>query len=133
MTAFVGLDLAWTPGRPSGICVLSSGGDVVRMEHVGRVVMTPTALARQVATLGSTIYAAIDAPLVVSPDRRAEALLARRYGAATTRWRVRNWPRRSECAAFATRDPRRPALMAATCSRSFRTRRTFHFLGSPNG
>jgi predicted RNase H-like nuclease len=80
MPAFVGLDLAWTPGRPSGICVLSSGGDVVRMEHVGRVVMTPTALARQVATLGSTVYAAIDAPLVVSPDRRAEALLARRYG-----------------------------------------------------
>lgn len=82
MPAFAGVDLAWKPGRDTGVCILRADGGGVCLERVGTMVATPTAFAQLLAAFGDTVYAAVDAPLVLSPERRAEALLARRYGRA---------------------------------------------------
>lgn len=84
MPTFIGLDLAWTSHREpapfeSGLCVLEGreGADLrcsllkASKLHVG-------ALAdqlRQTAGGGSPVVAAIDAPLIVTPGRKAESEL----------------------------------------------------------
>ena len=97
MPAFAGIDLAWTPGRETGVCILRADGGEVMLDRLGTMLARPTAFAQLLAAFGDTTYAAIDAPLVLSPDRCAEALLARRYGRAkayayhvTGDWLARN-------------------------------------------
>lgn len=82
MPVFAGLDLAWTRGRPSGICILAEDAAGVGLERIETLITLPTAFAQTLAALDETVYAAIDAPLIISPERRAEGLLARRFGRA---------------------------------------------------
>ncbi len=80
MTVFVGLDLAWTQGRPSGICVLEGDASGVTLTRLGTETLRPTEFADLIAGYGPDVVAAIDAPLVVEPGRRAERELARVFG-----------------------------------------------------
>ncbi|MCK9517486.1 MAG: DUF429 domain-containing protein [Dehalococcoidia bacterium] len=80
MATFVGLDLAWTPHRESGVCVLEGDDRGLRVATIETVVATPREFAERIAGTGDDVVAAIDAPLVVREGRRAEALLARHFG-----------------------------------------------------
>ncbi|MBI5946531.1 MAG: DUF429 domain-containing protein [Chloroflexi bacterium] len=80
MTVFVGLDLAWTQGRPSGVCVLEGDASGVTVARLDTATLAPGEFAALVAGYGPDLVAAIDAPLVVEPGRRAEAELGRVFG-----------------------------------------------------
>jgi predicted RNase H-like nuclease len=77
VTAIVGIDLAWTSYRESGICILQAG--TPECEPTSEVVGTGE-LADRLDALGPDVVAAIDAPLIVHPDRQAERLLAIHFG-----------------------------------------------------
>jgi len=80
MTTFVGLDLAWTATHETGVCILeeTSGGVVLRKLHCS--ITTPECFATMCDSFGADVIVAVDAPLVVQPERRAEAELGRVYG-----------------------------------------------------
>jgi predicted RNase H-like nuclease len=79
--AFIGLDLAWTPHHESGVCILEGqDGGNMRLVRLDCVIDTPGAFAALCHGLGSDVVAAIDAPLILSPRRRAESELARVFG-----------------------------------------------------
>jgi predicted RNase H-like nuclease len=80
MTAFVGLDLAWTSTHETGVCVLVGDADGVRLTVLECRKATPGEFASFCASFGEDVVAAIDAPLVVTDNRRAEAELGRVYG-----------------------------------------------------
>ncbi len=81
MTVLAGVDLAWSGRKPTGICVVRLEPSGARLE---RLECLPNAGAEDVAdvlnALGPDVVAAIDAPLIVGPARRAEAELARAFG-----------------------------------------------------
>lgn len=81
MTVLVGVDLAWSGRRPTGICVVRVERGEERLE---RLECLPAAGAGEVAALLNSfepdVVAGIDAPLFVGPARRAEAELARLFG-----------------------------------------------------
>ena len=80
MTTFVGLDLAWTATHETGVCVLeeTSGGVVLRKLHCS--ISTPECFATMCESFGDHVVVAVDAPLVVQTERRAEAELGSVYG-----------------------------------------------------
>lgn len=89
MPTFIGLDLAWTAHREavpfeSGLCVLEGrSGEDLRCSRIEASRLHVTALADElleVAHQGSPVIAAIDAPLVVTAERRAESALNREFG-----------------------------------------------------
>lgn len=80
MVAIVGLDLAWTDHRPSGICIVEAGVEEARIVSLCSEVVAPGQLARELAALGESVVAAIDAPLVVEHGRYAERSLGRVFG-----------------------------------------------------
>lgn len=81
MTVFMGLDLAWTPHHPTGVCVLEDGGRGVQLRELYCAVSSPERFAALCDSFGADVVVAVDAPLLVEPGRRAEAQLAREYGA----------------------------------------------------
>lgn len=79
-----GIDLAWTPHHPSGVCIVrfeSPGADGELLELSSRT-GTPLEFADAIANHDGDIIAAIDAPLVLCDDRVAERALARVYARA---------------------------------------------------
>jgi predicted RNase H-like nuclease len=78
-----GLDLAWTPNRDTGVCIVQFGGHGagVIVELSARV-GTPAGFADLIASFEGEVVAAIDAPLVIGLDRTAERQLARVFGKA---------------------------------------------------
>ena len=78
---FVGVDLAWSPGRPSGIAVLDEHGRVEEAAYLADLeALTAFCLARRAA---GPITVAVDAPLrVVNEEghRPAERELLRLFG-----------------------------------------------------
>lgn len=80
MTTFVGLDLAWTANHETGVCVLAEqdGGVVLHKLHTS--IATPECFGAMCGAYGDDVVVAVDAPLVVKPERRAEAELGRVYG-----------------------------------------------------
>lgn len=80
VTVFAGVDLAWSGRKPTGLCVLRHGTAGLQLESLDCAVLTGEEVAGWLDTLGPRVVAGIDAPLVVSPARRAEAELARVYG-----------------------------------------------------
>lgn len=80
MTVFAGIDLAWSGRKPTGLCVLRHGAAGLQFESLGCATLSGVETAAWLDTLGHEVVAGIDAPLVVSPTRRAEAELARAYG-----------------------------------------------------
>lgn len=81
MTVLAGIDLAWSGRNPTGLCVVSGEGARWKLE---RLECLPNAAAAEIAelldSLGPDVVAGIDAPLIVGPQRRAEAHLARSFG-----------------------------------------------------
>ena len=80
MPAFIGLDLAWTPHHATGICVFEGDETGLRFVELSCETATPAAFANFCESFGDDVVVAIDAPLVVTDDRRAEAELARVFG-----------------------------------------------------
>ena len=79
MTAFIGLDLAWTPHHETGVCVLEETNGGVVLRKLCCRISTPEGFATMCESFGDDVVVAIDAPLVVQPERRAEAELGRKY------------------------------------------------------
>ena len=81
MPTFVGLDLAWTAHRESGICWFE--GDTpedLRCTRLEAAVCDAECLAAELAAVEGPVVVAIDAPLLYTPDRWAEREVARRFG-----------------------------------------------------
>ncbi|MEO9255880.1 MAG: DUF429 domain-containing protein, partial [Tepidiformaceae bacterium] len=77
MPAFVGLDLAWTPHHETGICVLEGTAGAMRLTRLDCAIESPGRFAALCQSFGPDVVVAIDAPLIVEPERRAESELAR--------------------------------------------------------
>lgn len=81
MPTFVGLDLAWTAHRESGICWLEGETpDDVRCTRLEAAVCDTSDLAGEIAVVEGPVVVAIDAPLLYTPERWAEREVARRFG-----------------------------------------------------
>jgi len=80
VTVFVGLDLAWTATRETGICVIRGHGNGAELVALETRVASPTDFAEYVSSYGQDVAVAIDAPLVVTEERRAEADLGTMFG-----------------------------------------------------
>ena len=79
MPTFIGLDLAWTTKNESGICWLE--GDSKENLRCTRLEVAPRdteSLANEVAAANPAVVT-IDAPLLYTPQRWAEAEIARRF------------------------------------------------------
>lgn len=72
---FVGIDLAWTPARESGLCIVTGGSASVEV-----AVLPVARLVERLLDLGTNVVVAIDAPLAVRPGNLAERALGRRFG-----------------------------------------------------
>ena len=79
MVTFVGLDLAWTATHETGICVLEETNGGVVLRKLCCRISTPEGFATMCESFGDDVVVGIDAPLVVQPERRAEAELGRKY------------------------------------------------------
>ncbi len=79
MPTFVGLDLAWTPMNETGVCIIEGSGEDARLVTLETRVDTPEGFAELCSSAGADVVAAIDAPLLVTPERRAESQLARQF------------------------------------------------------
>ena len=80
MTTFVGLDLAWTATHETGVCVLEETNGGVVLRKLCCSITTPEGFATMCESFGDDVVVAVDAPLVVQTERRAEAELGRVYG-----------------------------------------------------
>lgn len=80
MAIFAGIDLSWTARHETGICILEGDRDSLRVVALEAAVLSPAEVAAQLTRAGDTVVAAIDAPLLVTKERRAEAALARAFG-----------------------------------------------------
>lgn len=80
VTVFAGVDLAWSGRKSTGLCGLRHGTAGLEFESLDCAVLTGEEVAGWLDDLGPRVVAGIDAPLVVSLTRRAEAELARVYG-----------------------------------------------------
>jgi predicted RNase H-like nuclease len=81
MPTFIGLDLAWTTHRESGVCWFEGESpEDVRCTRLEAAVCETRALADEIAAVDGPVVATIDAPLLYTPERWAEREIARRFG-----------------------------------------------------
>ena len=81
MPTFIGLDLAWTTHRESGICWFEGETPAdLRCTRLEAAVCDTESLAGEVAAVEGPVVVAIDAPLLYTPQRWAEREIARRFG-----------------------------------------------------
>lgn len=80
MVVLAGIDLAWSGRKPTGVCVVRCEGVGMTVETLGCFGFDAVGAFAFLEALGQDTVAGIDAPLVVGPNRRAEAELARAYG-----------------------------------------------------
>ncbi len=81
MATFIGLDLAWTSHRESGVCWFEGeSGAELRCTRLEAAVCETERLAEELAAVDGPVVAAIDAPLLYTPARDAEREVARRFG-----------------------------------------------------
>jgi predicted RNase H-like nuclease len=80
MPAFIGLDLAWTDHHESGVCVLVGDAEGMELRVLDAFVGTPEGFAALCCSYGPEVVVAVDAPLIVTPERSAEAALAKVFG-----------------------------------------------------
>ncbi len=81
MPTFIGLDLAWTTHRESGICWFEGEtAEDLRCTRLEAAVCDTEGLAGEVAAVEGPAVVAIDAPLLYTPQRWAEREVARRFG-----------------------------------------------------
>ena len=73
MTTFIGLDLAWTSHRDTGICVFVGGRpDALRCVRLESSVCWVDDLATQVTVIPGPLVVAVDVPLIVTRRRWVE-------------------------------------------------------------
>ena len=81
MPAFIGLDLAWTAHRESGVCWFEGETpDALRCTRLEAAVCDTERLAGELAAVEGPLVVTIDAPLLYTPQRWAEREVARRFG-----------------------------------------------------
>ncbi|MCA9830587.1 MAG: DUF429 domain-containing protein [Dehalococcoidia bacterium] len=80
MTAFAGLDLAWTTTHPSGVCVLETIGGTARLVEIASQITPVEVLAADMRDLGPDSIVAVDAPLIRRDGCMAERELGRVFG-----------------------------------------------------
>ena len=80
MPTFVGLDLAWTTYRDSGVCWLQGEkpGEIA-CTRLEAVTLQTEDIAREIASVEGPIIVAIDALLLYTPERWVEREIARRF------------------------------------------------------
>lgn len=74
----VGIDLSWTGRRPSGLALIDAGSSATI--RTWTATLTPDEIAVWLQALPGGVVAAIDAPLIVGPGRRAEIQLRAALG-----------------------------------------------------
>jgi predicted RNase H-like nuclease len=77
---FIGLDLAWTPHRESGFCVIEGDRRGLTLRTLDTKVFSTVELLSLINATGDPFVAAVDAPLIIGDARRAEADLNRAFG-----------------------------------------------------
>lgn len=80
VVVIAGVDLAWSGRNPTGLCALEATDASVRLIGLECRVLQADGVAEWLNSLGTEVLAAVDAPLIATPERRAEADLARRWG-----------------------------------------------------
>lgn len=81
MPTFIGLDLAWTARKETGICWFQ--GETPADLHCTRIeasVRGVESLADELSAVEGPVIVAIDAPVLYTPERWAEREVARRFG-----------------------------------------------------
>lgn len=80
MTTFIGLDLAWTADKDSGICWFEGNTPAdLTCTRLGAEVLNIDSLVDQVASVSGSVVVAIDAPVLYSSARWVESEIARRF------------------------------------------------------
>ena len=80
MSTFIGIDLAWTAAKESGVCRLEgTSPDDLRCTRVGAMARSVEELADEVDAIAGTVVVAIDAPVVYTPERWVEREIGRRF------------------------------------------------------
>jgi len=80
MVTIVGMDFAWSGRYPTGICVLEERTHGLLATEVTTAVLPADEAAAWLSRIPGGVVAGIDAPLIATDSRRAEAELARTYG-----------------------------------------------------
>ncbi len=81
MPTFIGLDLAWTSHRESGICWFEGETpDDLRCTRLEAAVCDTERLVGELAAVEGPVVVTIDAPLLYTAERWAEREVARRFG-----------------------------------------------------
>ena len=81
MPTFIGLDLAWSRNKESGVCWLEGdSSENLRCTRIGAAVWDMSDLADDVATASGDVIVAIDAPLLYAEERDVEREIGRRFG-----------------------------------------------------
>ena len=81
MPTFVGLDLAWSAAKESGICWLSGdASEDLTCTQIGAAVSDMELVAEEIDQVEGSVVVAIDAPLMYAPERNVERDIARKFG-----------------------------------------------------
>ncbi len=81
MPTFIGLDLAWSPNKESGICWLTGhSSESLKCERLTAQVSDMAAVAEEIERVEGSVVVAIDAPVLYSPERSVEREIGRRFG-----------------------------------------------------
>jgi predicted RNase H-like nuclease len=80
MAVFIGLDLAWTVGRETGVCVLEGDECGLEVRRAECMVGSPEEFADLCVDARPDVVVGVDAPLIVGDGRRAERELNRVFG-----------------------------------------------------
>jgi predicted RNase H-like nuclease len=80
VAVFAGIDLSWTGLYDSGLCIVEETDARLKVIDVSARVVSTGELCGLLTGHATPVIAAIDAPLVVSPERQAERLIGRAFG-----------------------------------------------------
>jgi len=81
MPTFIGLDLAWSPKKESGICwLIGDSSESLRCKRLTTEVSNMEDLAKEIDRVVGPVVVTIDAPVLYSPERDVEREIARRFG-----------------------------------------------------
>ena len=81
MPTFIGLDLAWSPTKESGICwLVGDSAESLKCERLEARVSDMEELAKEIDRVEGSVVVTIDAPVLYSPERNVEREIARRFG-----------------------------------------------------
>ena len=81
MPTFIGLDLAWSPNKESGICwLVGDSAENLTCERLTAAVFDMEKIAKEIDQVEGTVVATIDAPVLYSPERNVEREIAKKFG-----------------------------------------------------